>query len=205
MREPIFVGGQECFVTASVGIALFPRDGASVADLMRNSDVAMYSVKSAGRNAAALYTPQLPGRRPRKLELESALHKAIERDELVLHYQPKIDVRAARMVGVEALMRWNRNGTLVPPGDFIPLAEETGLIVPLSEWAVREAARQAKAWHAQLRLRRLDGRQPAQPACSSASDLVEHIHQAVVDLRRAAPRDPARDHRDGPDDAICRT
>src|SRR4029077_6637822 len=110
MREPIFVGGQECFVTASVGIALYPRDGLSVADLMRNSDVAMYSVKSAGRNSQALYTPHLSGRGREKLELESALHKAIERDELVLHYQPKIDVRAARMVGVEALMRWNRNG-----------------------------------------------------------------------------------------------
>ena len=146
MREPIFVGGQECFVTASVGIALFPRDGANVADLMRNSDVAMYSVKSAGRNASAVYTPQLAGRGREKLELESALHKAIERNELVLHYQPKIDVRAARMVGAEALMRWQRGGTLVPPGDFIPLAEETGLIVPLSEWALREAARQAKVW-----------------------------------------------------------
>jgi predicted signal transduction protein with EAL and GGDEF domain/CheY-like chemotaxis protein len=177
-REPIFVGGQECFVTASVGIALFPRDGASVADLMRNSDVAMYSVKSAGRNAQALYTPHLSGRGREKLELESALHKAIERDELVLHYQPKIDVRAARMVGVEALMRWNRNGTLVPPGDFIPLAEETGLIVPLSEWAVREAARQAKAWLVSFGFS--DSVAVNLPnRLFERSDLVEHIHQAV--------------------------
>ncbi|MCW5657939.1 MAG: EAL domain-containing protein [Burkholderiaceae bacterium] len=177
-REPIFVGGQECFVTASVGIAMFPRDGASVADLMRNSDVAMYSVKSAGRNAQALYTPHLSGRGREKLELESALHKAIERDELVLHYQPKIDVRAARMVGVEALMRWNRNGTLVPPGDFIPLAEETGLIVPLSEWAVREAARQAKAW--QVSFGFADSVAVNLPnRLFERSDLVEHIHQAV--------------------------
>jgi predicted signal transduction protein with EAL and GGDEF domain/DNA-binding response OmpR family regulator len=177
-REPIFVGGQECFVTASVGIALFPRDGASVADLMRNSDVAMYSVKSAGRNAQASYTPHLSGRGREKLELESALHKAIERDELVLHYQPKIDVRAARMVGVEALMRWNRNGTLVPPGDFIPLAEETGLIVPLSEWAVREAARQAKAWLVSFGFS--DSVAVNLPnRLFERSDLVEHIHQAV--------------------------
>src|SRR5204862_6835031 len=140
------VGGQECFVTASVGIAVFPRDGATVTDLMRNSDVAMYSVKSAGRNAQALYTPHLSGRGREKLELESALHKAIERNELVLHYQPKVDVRAAKMVGAEALMRWQRNGVLVPPAEFIPLAEETGLIIPLSEWAIREAARQARVW-----------------------------------------------------------
>ena len=177
-REPIFVGGQECFVTASVGIALYPRDGATVADLMRNSDVAMYSVKSGGRNAQALYTPHLSGRGREKLELESALHKAIERDELVLHYQPKIDVRAARMVGVEALMRWNRNGTLVPPGDFIPLAEETGLIVPLSEWAVREAARQARAWL--LSFGFADSVAVNLPSrLFERSDLVEHIHQAA--------------------------
>ena len=177
-REPIFVGGQECFVTASVGIALFPRDGATVTDLMRNSDVAMYSVKSAGRNAQALYTPHLSGRGREKLELESALHKAIERDELVLHYQPKIDVRAARMVGVEALMRWQRGATLVSPGDFIPLAEETGLIVPLSEWAVREAARQAKAWLSSFGF--TDSVAVNLPnRLFERSDLVEHIHQAV--------------------------
>jgi predicted signal transduction protein with EAL and GGDEF domain/DNA-binding response OmpR family regulator len=146
MRDPVLVGGQECFVTASVGIAIFPRDGTSVIDLMRNSDVAMYSVKSQGKDAAAVYSPQLAGRGREKLELESALHKAIEREELVLHYQPKIDVRSARMVGAEALMRWQRGGQLVPPGDFIPLAEESGLIMPLSEWALREAARQARIW-----------------------------------------------------------
>jgi predicted signal transduction protein with EAL and GGDEF domain/DNA-binding response OmpR family regulator len=178
MREPIFVGGQECFVTASVGIALYPRDGITVADLLRNSDVAMYSVKSQGRNASSVYSPQLAGRGRDKLELESALHKAIERNELVLHYQPKIDVRAARMVGAEALMRWNRGGQLVPPGDFIPLAEETGLIVPLSEWAVREAARQAKVWQVAFGFQEsiavnLPNR------LFERSDLVEHIHQSV--------------------------
>ena len=146
MRDPVLVGGQECFVTASVGIAIYPRDGTSVADLMRNSDVAMFSVKSQGKDASAIYSPQLAVRGREKLELESALHKAIERDELVLYYQPKVDVRSARMVGAEALMRWQRGHTLVPPGDFIPLAEESGLILPLSEWALREAARQARIW-----------------------------------------------------------
>ena len=179
MRNPIHVGGQECFVSASVGIALFPRDGANVADLLRNSDVAMFAVKAQGRNAAAIYRPQLAGKGREKLELESALHKAIERDELVLHYQPKVDVRTARMVGVEALMRWKRNGVLVPPADFIPLAEETGLIRPLSEWAIREAARQARVWvdsfgfsesiAVNLPSRMFD-----------RGDLVELIHEAVV-------------------------
>ena len=178
MREPIFVVGQECFVTASVGIAMFPRDGASVADLLRNSDVAMYAVKSQGRNSSSVYSPQLSGRGRDKLELESALHKAIERDELVLHYQPKIDVRSEKMVGVEALMRWRRGATLVPPGEFIPLAEETGLIIPFSEWAVREAARQAKVW--QLSFGFADSIAVNLPnRLFERTDLVERIHEAV--------------------------
>ena len=179
MRESIHVAGQECFVTASVGIAIFPRDGLNLADLMRNSDVAMYSAKTAGRNSSAVYSPQLAGRGREKIELESHLHKAIERDELVLHYQPKVDVRAARMVGAEALMRWQRAGVLVPPGDFIPLAEETGLIVPLSEWAVRQAARQVKAW--QLSFDFSDSIAVNLPSrLFERSDLVEKIHEAVT-------------------------
>ncbi|MEO6743986.1 MAG: EAL domain-containing protein [Caldimonas sp.] len=179
MRQPIIVMGQECFVTASVGIALFPRDGTNVVDLLRNSDVAMYSVKSAGRNAASLYHPMLAGQGREKIELESALHKAIERHELVLHYQPKVDVRAAKMVGVEALMRWRRNGVLVPPGDFIPLAEETGLITPLSEWAIREAARQARVWQDNFGFAEsIAVNLPSR--LFERTDLVEYIHNAVT-------------------------
>ena len=178
LRTPMLVAGQECFVTASVGIAMFPRDGQTVLDLLRNSDVAMYAVKAAGRNASTQYSPMLAGRGREKLALETALHKAIERDELVLHYQPKIDVRSSRMVGAEALMRWQRGDTLVPPGDFIPLAEESGLIVPMSEWALREAARQAKAWSLAFGFN--DAIAVNMPTrLIERSDLVEHIHQAV--------------------------
>jgi predicted signal transduction protein with EAL and GGDEF domain len=179
MREPIIVMGQECFVTASVGIALFPRDGTNVVDLLRNSDVAMYSVKSAGRNAASLYHPMLAGQGREKIELESALHKAIERHELVLHYQPKVDVRGAKMVGAEALMRWRRHGQLVAPGDFIPLAEETGLIIPISEWAIREAARQARIWQDSFGF--ADSIAVNLPSrLFERTDLVEYIHNAVT-------------------------
>jgi predicted signal transduction protein with EAL and GGDEF domain/DNA-binding response OmpR family regulator len=180
MREPFFVGGgQECFVTASVGVAMFPRDGNTVVDLMRNSDVAMYSVKAQGKNAAAIYGPQFAGQGRERLELETALHKAIEREELVLHYQPKVDVRSARMVGAEALMRWQRGDRLVPPGDFIPLAEETGLIVPLSEWAMREAARQARVWQQSFGFG--DAIAVNLPSrLFERSDLIEHIHQCVT-------------------------
>ena len=179
LRDPIFVSGQECFVTASVGVAIYPRDGTTVLDLLRNSDVAMYSVKAQGKNSAAIYTPLLAGRGREKLEIETALHKAIERNELVLHYQPKVDVRAARMVGAEALMRWQRDGRLVPPGDFIPLAEETGLIVPLSEWALREAAKQARNWQQAFGF--ADSIAVNLPSrLFERSDLVEHIHQCVT-------------------------
>ena len=179
MRQPITIGMQECFVTASVGIALFPRDGTTVADLMRNSDVAMYAVKASGRNSSSLYRPALAGTGREKLELESALHKAIERNELVLHYQPKVDVRGARMVGAEALMRWRRQGVLVPPGDFIPLAEETGLIIPLSEWAIREAARQVRVWQDSFGFS--DSIAVNLPnRLFERTDLVEYIHNAVT-------------------------
>ena len=179
MREPIVVGGQECFVTASVGVALYPRDGDSVVDMLRNADVAMYSVKGAGRNGAAIYSPALAGTGRDKLERETALHKAIEREELVLHYQPQIDVRAGRMVGTEALMRWQRDGKLEPPAEFIPLAEETGLIVPMSEWALREAARQARLWR--LRFGFDSSISVNLPSVMfSRSDLVENIHEAVT-------------------------
>ncbi|WP_290867595.1 EAL domain-containing protein [Aquabacterium sp.] len=146
LREPMMAAGQECFITASVGAAVFPAHGLNVADLLRNADVAMDLAKSQGRNTSLLYDPQLASKGRVRLDLDTALHKALERRELVLYYQPKIDVRTRRMVGAEALMRWQRNGQLVPPGDFIPLAEATGLINPMSLWAIEEAARQAHEW-----------------------------------------------------------
>ena len=179
MREPILVGGQECFITASIGIALYPRDGTNAADLMKNADVAMHAVKSAGRNDATLYSPALAGRGREMLELESALHKALERNELVLHYQPKIDVHSARMVGAEALMRWNHGGELISPAEFIPLAEESGLIVSLSEWVVREAARQARAWQDRFGVG-LSIAVNLPPRIFERTDLVELIQSAVT-------------------------
>ncbi len=146
LRAPLTLAGQDVFVTASIGVALFPRDGATVPELLRHADAAMRATKEAGRNAVTLYHPTLAGGGREQLQTETALHMALARGELVLHYQPKIDLRSGRVAGVEALMRWQRGERLVPPADFIPLAEETGLIVPMSEWALREAARQAAAW-----------------------------------------------------------
>ena len=176
LREPFLVSGQECFVTASVGVAIYPRDGCSVVDLLRNADVAMYSVKNQGKNASAVYNPMLAGQGREKLALETALHKAIEREELVLHYQPQIDVQAGRVAKVEALMRWQRQGRLVPPGEFIPLAEDTGLIAPMSQWALREAARQARVWKDTFGFD--DAIAVNMPSrLFERTDLVEHIHE----------------------------
>lgn len=180
LRQPIHVAGEDCFVTASVGIALFPRDGQSVLELLRNSDVAMYSAKAAGRNAAAVFAPSLIIRGRERLTLDSALHMALEREELVLHYQPKVDVSTGRMVGAEALMRWQRGDRLLLPGDFIPLAEESGLIVPLSQWALAQAAHQVDRWRAAFGF---DGtiavNLPARVL--ERPDLVEHLRRCTSD------------------------
>ncbi|RZL00823.1 MAG: EAL domain-containing protein [Rubrivivax sp.] len=150
LRDPMMAAGQECFITASIGIALFPSHGLTVADLLRNADVAMDLAKSQGRNTALVYDLQLASKGRVRLDLDTALHKALERDELVLYYQPKIDVRTSKMVGAEALMRWMRDGKIIPPIEFIPLAEATGLINVMSLWAITQAARQAKIWQKQF-------------------------------------------------------
>lgn len=146
LRQPIMAVDQECFITASVGIACYPGHGASVADLLRHADVAMDLAKEQGRNTAMLYDPKLASKGRIRLDLDTALHKAMERQELILYYQPKIDTRTGQMTGAEALMRWQRDNKLVPPGDFIPIAEVTGLINEMSMWAIEEAARQAQSW-----------------------------------------------------------
>lgn len=186
LREPIMVAGQECFITASVGVAMFPAHGLNVADLLRNADVAMDLAKSQGRNTAQLHDPQLASKGRVRLDLDTALHKALERNELVLHYQPKIDVRTNRMVGAEALMRWNRNGQLVPPADFIPLAEATGLINQMSLWAIDEAARQAAEWQKAFGFdASIAVNLPSR--LFEQSDLVEKI-EAILAARGVSPR-----------------
>lgn len=150
LRQPILLDGQECFVTASIGVCLYPNEGESVADLLRHADVAMYAVKSQGRNAALAYTPHLSRRARERLDLENALHKALERRELFLRYQPVIETTTSRIVAAEALMRWRLDGRDIMPADFIPLAEESGLIVPMTEWALEQAALQLARWQERL-------------------------------------------------------
>jgi diguanylate cyclase (GGDEF)-like protein len=148
LREPFTLLGKEVFVSASVGIAAGLEDPE---DLLRNADVAMYRAKREGKNGFRIFEPDMHAAVLERLELEADLRKAIEREELVLHFQPVVDLSDGAVVGVEALVRWQhpRRGLLMPV-DFIPLAEETGLVVDVGRWVVRAACRQAVAWQREL-------------------------------------------------------
>jgi diguanylate cyclase (GGDEF)-like protein/PAS domain S-box-containing protein len=147
--EPVHVAGHELHVTPSIGITLYPVDGGDIDDLLRNADTAMYKAKERGRNNFQFFTAELNRRAERRLALENALHHALERGELFLDYQPQVALAGGRIVGCEALLRWRHPGLgLVPPLDFISVAEDTGLILPIGEWVLREACRALAAWQA---------------------------------------------------------
>jgi PAS domain S-box-containing protein len=149
VATPIDCFGHELVVSASIGVALFPQDGEDVDSLLRKADLAMYAAKAKGGNGWRAYADSMNVAVSDRWHLEAGLHRAVERQELVLHYQPKIDVATGRMVGAEALMRWARDGQVIAPGDFIRIAEETGLIVPITEWAIDRACQQIDEWRAQ--------------------------------------------------------
>lgn len=147
LTRPFVLEGHSVVVACSIGIALYPADGESLDVLIKQADTAMYEAKERGKNNVRFYEQAMKAAAQRKMELEQGLRQALERGEFVLHYQPKYELSTGRISGVEALVRWqNPQLGLVPPSEFIPLAEETRLIVSLSEWIVREACRQNKAW-----------------------------------------------------------
>jgi diguanylate cyclase (GGDEF)-like protein len=147
VAAPFHLAGHEISITCSIGIAMFPNDGREADSVVQNAGAAMHHAKESGRNTARYYSSELNARALQKLSLANELRKAIERDELTLYYQPKVDVKRGVVVGAEALVRWRHPARgLVQPGEFIPIAEENGLIVPLSEWVIRAACRQIKAW-----------------------------------------------------------
>jgi diguanylate cyclase (GGDEF)-like protein/PAS domain S-box-containing protein len=182
LEQPFtLAGGQELYLSASIGVSLYPDDGHSAAELIQHADTAVYQAKTQGRNTYRFYTEALTRTAHERLDLESRLRRALERNEFLLHYQPLMSVGKEQMVGVEALVRWQPPGeALTPPMRFIPLAEETGLIVPLGEWVLRTACVQAKAWldagwPPLLLAVNLSARQFQQP------DLIDRIHAVLLD------------------------
>ena len=147
MRQPHQVEGSALYVSCSVGVAIYPDHGDDMDTLMRHADAAMYQAKSGGRDNARMFTPQMQEQQLQQLHLESDLRHAIERQELVLYYQPRIDAQSSRLNGVESLIRWQHpQHGLITPDSFIPAAEESGLIVSIGAWVIREACRQQLAW-----------------------------------------------------------
>lgn len=150
MAEPFLVDGQEVYVSASIGIGVYPTDGPDAHTLLKNADTAMNQAKQRGRNTFLFYLPQMNDQAVRRLRLEGQLRSAIERNEFVLHYQPKVNLVTGEISGFEALLRWQHpERGMVPPLEFISILEDTGLIVPVGEWVLRAVCRQLAQWQQQ--------------------------------------------------------
>jgi diguanylate cyclase (GGDEF)-like protein len=147
LSVPMELSGHECHTTASIGIAMYPQNGSDVLTLTKNADMAMYLAKEDGKDGFRFFSKEAKAQSIERLGLEIALRRALERDQLSLHYQPKVDMASGQITGVEALLRWaHPEFGMVPPLQFIPLAEETGLIVPVGRWVLKEACAQNMAW-----------------------------------------------------------
>lgn len=186
--RPFTLQGRECQVTASLGISVFPDDGKDADTLIRNADMAMYLVKQQGKNSFRFFSPQMNTHLVERLSLESGLRRAIELGELLLLYQPRVGVRDGQVTGVEALLRWQHpTQGLLGPGEFIPVAEEAGLIAAIGEWALHSACRQARAWRDQnLPLLRVAVN------LSQKQFLQESLIQVVREALHRTGLDPAR-------------
>jgi diguanylate cyclase (GGDEF)-like protein/PAS domain S-box-containing protein len=147
VAQPVMLGTTEFFVTCSIGVAVYPSEATDADVLIEHADIAMYRAKKLGRNNFQFYTPAMNEESLERVRIEGALRNALERDEFVLYYQPQVDIKTGKIVGMEALLRWQHPELgMVPPGRFISIAEETGLIVPIGAWVMRTACAQNKAW-----------------------------------------------------------
>lgn len=182
LTRPVEHMGHEFVVTSSIGVSVYPEDGSDIDTLMKNADVAMYQAKSAGRNSVRFYSGTMSLRSLERLELENSLRYALQRDELFLHYQPQIDLKTRRMIGIEALLRWDHpvHGS-VSPSRFIPLAEECGLITPLGEWVLATACRQTKTWQDKYK-RKLDISVNLSSQQFFSSDVASVVLETIYDI-----------------------
>ena len=186
LLAPIRVEGVDLYTSASIGIAVFPADGKSVETLIANADAAMYCAKQRGRNNIQCYAAGMNSATQERVRLESDLHEALSLKQFELHYQPKVDTKAGLIHGAEALVRWRHpKRGLVPPGEFIPLAESCGLIDSIGEWVVREACRQARAWQ-------LEGLPPLRVAVNLSAFQFRHgkLLQTIREALQAAQLEP---------------
>ncbi|MDP2827315.1 MAG: EAL domain-containing protein [Sulfuricellaceae bacterium] len=148
VSQSVVIESHHLTVTCSIGISLFPRDGEDASTLLKNADAAMYRAKDQGRNGIQYYTAEINSRIFQRLMLENSLRVALERNEFALHYQPQVSLLSGQMIGMEALLRWRHPEMgMISPANFIPLAEETGLIIPIGAWVLHTACQQTKAWH----------------------------------------------------------
>jgi len=147
-KEPFNIDGHEFFLTVSMGISVYPDDGADPGTLLKNAEMAMHMAKDGGDTSCRFHNTAMNARTVEKFKFENKLRRAIEKNELLLHYQPQIEIKTGRVTGVEALIRWHCSecGKIHSPADFIPIAEETGLIVPIGEWVLRKACEENKKW-----------------------------------------------------------
>lgn len=149
ISQPVMIRGQEFFITSSTGIAVYPADGESTEELIKNADLAMYASKEKGKNQTTLCSSAMKEEVLQQTQLTNSLYRALERNEFVLYYQPQVSVETREIVGLEALVRWNNPELgMISPATFIPLAEHTGLIIPIGQWVLETACRQNKEWQA---------------------------------------------------------
>ncbi|MGE0482586.1 MAG: putative bifunctional diguanylate cyclase/phosphodiesterase [Gammaproteobacteria bacterium] len=180
LKRPFDIGETEVYVSGSIGISTYPDDGLDEETLLRHADIAMYRVKEEGRNGFRFFEADMNSRAIARLNMETSLWRALERDEFLLHYQPKIDAASGTVTGAEALVRWYHPDIgLISPGEFIPVAEETGLVAPLGTWVIQQACRQIAAWQA-------DGQAPFKVSVNLSA--AQFAQDGLVDTIEAAVR-----------------